>query len=141
MSSPNLGAIADAQEDFYSATGQAESVEDLRSAAEALAEAIREVGEAYTESADNMESGFGQSTYVSDEIREKADGCESWADEIESAASDLEDFDEDDARADAEVEAEDEEDADVDDLVEQKREEHLAEQLSNLESAAEAQPF
>jgi hypothetical protein len=153
MSSPHLGALADAQEDFDTAVGQASSVEDLQSAAETLAESIRQVGEGYTESADNMESGFGTSTYISDEIREKGDGCESWADEVESAASDLDEFDEDDARTKAEEEVDGNVDKDADDFdqadydqqvedeIERLREEHLAEQLSELEQAAYNQPF
>ena len=66
MSSPNLGAIADATQDFENALASAETIEDMTAAAEALAEAIRDVGSNYEESADNMESGFGHSTYMSD---------------------------------------------------------------------------
>lgn len=64
-----------------------EVIEDLKSALEQCAESIREVAQEYTESADNMESGFGHETSSSEEVREKASELESYADDIESNAN------------------------------------------------------
>jgi hypothetical protein len=149
--SAQLGMIYDAQE-----TAQAElaaldntaTPDDFQAIAEAAAQGIREAGEMYVESADSMESGFGTSTYVSDEIREKGEGCESWADEIESAGQDIEEFDEDLARGEAEEEndAEDfdeeseREDA-IESAIEDRRQTWFDEQVSAVEDAINNQPF
>lgn len=64
------------------------------------AEGVREAAGMYEESADNMESGFGHETSMSEEIREKQNDLESFAEELEGAADDIEnldDPDEDDA--------------------------------------------
>lgn len=60
------------------------------------AEAYREAQASYEESADNIEEGFGHETYQSEEIREKAQACESAADELESAADEVENMDDPD---------------------------------------------
>lgn len=78
-----------------------EDAEELRSILTDAAEGVREGAECYRESQSNMESGFGTSTSISDELGEKADTLESAADELESAESDIEDFEVDDARAEA----------------------------------------
>lgn len=150
--SAQLGTIYDAQDDASKALGflvaDETSADTLREIAEGAAQGIREAGEMYGESADNMESGFGTSTYVSEEIREKADGCESWADEIEDAANDVEDFDEDEARTEAESEIEDNEyesdedrEAEIESLVDQKRQDWLDESVTKIEDAINNQPF
>jgi hypothetical protein len=150
--SAQLGMIYDAQEGATKALnslGNDCSVDDFRAIAEEAAQGIREAGEMYVESADNMESGFGTSTYVSDEIREKGEGCEGWADDIESAVDDIEDFDEDDATREAEAEVEDNEyDEDTDDreteiesLIEDKRQTWFDEAVSTIEDAINNQPF
>lgn len=74
----------------------------LESLLDDLASGVREAGEVYRESAQNMEDGFGHSTYLSDELNEKADALESAADEVESAKDNLEEFDEDSARSEVE---------------------------------------
>jgi len=149
--SAQLGMIYDAQE-----TAQAElaaldntaTPDDFQAIAEGAAQGIREAGEMYVESADNMESGFGTSTYISDEIREKGEGCEGWADEIESAAQDIEEFDEDLARGEAEEEndAEDfdeesERDDAIEEAIEDRRQTWFDEQVSAIEDAINNQPF
>lgn len=63
----------------------AESVEDVQSALEAVAEEIRSLAEEKNEAADSLEEGFGHETYQSQEIREVAEQLESWADEVEQA--------------------------------------------------------
>lgn len=94
--SAQLGTIYDAVEAAESEMASLDSYEigDLEVIGQAAAEGIREAGEMYGEGADNIESGFGHETYVSQELREKAEGCESWADEIEQV--DYDEFDEDD---------------------------------------------
>ena len=149
--SAQLGMIYDAQEaaqaELSSIAAEDANADWFMQVAEAAAQGIREAGEMYVESADNMESGFGTSTYISDEIREKGEGCESWADEIESAAQDIEDFDEDDARQDAENEYADEEMTDdervnaVEESVESKRDDWFSEAQSAIEDAINNQPF
>jgi hypothetical protein len=82
--SSRMGEIYDAQEALAADLGSAESFDAIREALEAFAATVREVGEGYEESAQNMEDGFGHETYQSQEIRERAEGLMSWADEIES---------------------------------------------------------
>jgi hypothetical protein len=66
-------------------------VDELKTILETAAETIREVGEEYTESADNMENAFPGGSPTIDDCREKADSLESWAGELEGV--DFEDFD------------------------------------------------
>ena|SRR5262252_4666361 len=77
-----MGVIYDAQDtlDF----GGCETVEDCQAELQSFAETVREIGEEYAESADNMEDGFGHETYQSQEIRERAEALEQWADDLES---------------------------------------------------------
>lgn len=81
-----------------------EDISGLESLLEDLASGIREAAEVYEESAQNMEDGFGHETYLSEELREKAQTLNDQADEVESAKDDLEEFDEDDARSEVEDE-------------------------------------
>lgn len=66
------------------------ALETLKSTVQEAAEQIREAGEGYSESADNMEAVFTSGSTVIDDIRQKADTCSTWADNLESAASELE---------------------------------------------------
>lgn len=52
------------------------------------AQDFREVSEMYSESAQNIEDGFGHSTSMSEEMTEKAEEIESFADNLESAVFD-----------------------------------------------------
>lgn len=79
--------------------------EGLKEILTALADGVREAGEIYNESADNMEDGFGHETSISEELREKGEHLDGQADEIESAADDIEDWDEEEPRAEAEADA------------------------------------
>jgi len=99
--SPHLSALYAAQEsaeDQLAAGGEL-GLADIAQIVREYAEAVREVGEGYGESADNIEEGFGHETYQSQEIREKADECDSAADTIESAADDIESLEDPDADA------------------------------------------
>jgi len=82
--SSRMGEIYDAQATLGKDLEAAQDFDGIREALEAFSSVVREVGEGYTESADNMEEGFGHETYQSQEIRERAEGLESWADEIDS---------------------------------------------------------
>lgn len=141
--SNQLGTIYDAQDaadDALNALDQMEAVvEDFQQIAEECAAGIREAGEMYSEGSDNIESGFGHSTYVSDELREKADACESWADNLESL--DFEDFDSDEVRAELETDAKDDPDLDVDEELESRRMAWFEDQAQRLQDAINDQPF
>lgn len=76
------------------------TADDLRAILQACADGFREGAEAYRESAQNIEDGFGHATAQSEELGEKADTLESSADDLESA--DVEDFDESEQRRTAE---------------------------------------
>jgi hypothetical protein len=97
--SPHLQALYSAQEAAEDALGTDSTLtlSELAEIVRAYGESVREVGEGYAESADNIEEGFGHETYQSEEIREKAQECESAADTIDSAADDIESMDDPDA--------------------------------------------
>lgn len=61
-----------------------ETLEDLESARDEYAQAIREIAEEKEEAAQNIEDGFQHETYQSTEIREQAEQLNSWADDIEA---------------------------------------------------------
>lgn len=132
-------AAADALSDW-----DHEDAEALRSILSDYAEALREAGQGYVESADNIESGFGTSTSMSDELREKGEALDSAADELES--TDVEDFDEGAARTEAidelglddsaMVDGEDDPE-ELDEAINAKRQEWAEEQLSNVQDAIE----
>lgn len=91
--------------------------EELESAAQAAAEAIREFAEQFTEGADNIEEGFGHPTSQSDELRERGEALEAICDELESLDFEEPDFEEWDEAAvrleiaqDSNIAAEDRED-------------------------------
>lgn len=102
-----LSTLYAAQEEAGDALAQwdRQDAEGLRDILSALSDGVREAGEVYRESAQNMEDGFGHPTYQSEELTEKADNLESAADDINSAADDIEDFDEDEVRSQVEDEA------------------------------------
>ena len=87
-------AAGEALDDALRAFERDYDLDALRGAAEDAGSEVRAAGEAYRESADNIESGFGHETEQSQEFAQKADNLESKADEIESCISDLEAFDE-----------------------------------------------
>lgn len=128
LSSSKMAEIMAAQEELDDQLPAAESVDDLESLRDNLAEAIRGVAEQYEESASNMEDGFGHETEQSMELRERAESLEAWADEVESV--DFDDFDEDDIG---------EEDPDEDEI-EAARDAHWEEQRSKLDDIAQECP-
>lgn len=99
-SSAALSTLYAAQEAFEDDLAQADDVDSIQEALNALAEGVREAGGVYTESADNMEDGFGHETSMSAELREKGEALESAADEIENA--DLPEWDEDEVKSEVE---------------------------------------
>jgi hypothetical protein len=70
---------------FGEAIDSAESEDDVQTALNDAAEAVREIAQEKSESADNIEEGFQHETSISSELRETGESLESWADEIESA--------------------------------------------------------
>lgn len=85
-----MGEIYDAQEALD--LDACEDTDAMQAELASFAEAVRSVAEGYQESADNMESGFGHSTYQSEELAERASSLEDWADTLESV--DFEEFEE-----------------------------------------------
>lgn len=83
--SPAQEAVEDAKSDH--------DAEAVRSALEEAAQGVRELAEEKSESAQNMEDGFGHETEQSMELRDQGEQLEQWADEIEAA--DIPDFPED----------------------------------------------
>lgn len=75
--------IARIEHDATEAVSAADSEDDVTSALESAAEAIRELAEQKREGAENIESGFGHATYQSEELAQQADDLESWADDVE----------------------------------------------------------
>lgn len=71
--------------DFDTAIQSAENPDDVQSALEEAANAVREIAEEKRDGAQNIEDGFGHPTQQSDELVETADTLASWADEIEAA--------------------------------------------------------
>lgn len=106
-SSGALAALYGAQEaaDDALADWDREDVDTLRTILTDAAEGAREAASVYRESAENMESGFGHATAISDELNEKADALDSEADDIEYVDIDEFEFDEDTARDEAETDA------------------------------------
>jgi hypothetical protein len=96
--SDKLSRVYSAQEemeDFIADwDGDEGDVSALKDALEQAASDIREVGEEYQESADNIRDSFSESS-TADECEEKAQELEGWADEIESAMDELADFEPD----------------------------------------------
>lgn len=94
--SGKLSTLYSAQENIEDAlagldeSDLAGSVETMTDILNSSAEEVRQVGEEYRESAQNIEDGFGHRTSQCDEIEEKADNCDQIADSIEDAASQLE---------------------------------------------------
>lgn len=96
-------AAQEAAEDALRVWGR-EDVGDLQAILSDAAEGVREGAQAYEESAQNMEDGFGHATSMSEELQEKAQTLNDAADELENI--DLEDFNEDDVREEYRTEAE-----------------------------------
>jgi hypothetical protein len=82
----SLGAqIERIQYDFNEAVSSAESPDDVQSALEEAASEIESLAQEKSDSADNIEEGFGHETSMSEELRQTAEDLEGWAQEIQSA--------------------------------------------------------
>lgn len=76
--------VARVQYDAEQEIEAAESAEDVESARDSAAQAIRDdLVAASEEAADNLEAGFGHETSQSQEARDRAETLESWADDVE----------------------------------------------------------
>jgi hypothetical protein len=131
LSNSKMSGVYAAQERCDDEVYECTSVGELESLRDELAEEIRNVGEEYGESADNMEDGFGHETYQSAELREKAEALDGWADEIES--TDFDEFDEDEVDGD-------EDDETREDDIETARDEWIEEQRDKLSSIIQECP-
>jgi hypothetical protein len=102
--SPFRSTLYAAQEDYYATNW--ETAEDAADALRNYAEAVRGCAEIRTEAADNIVSGFGHETYVSENLRDEGQEVEGWADDIESKADEVagldpEDYEDEDGLRDA----------------------------------------
>lgn len=87
-------ALEDALSEWRPAVAEDDSLptaEDIKDALNSAAEEIRQVGEEYGESADNMESAFPYGSPTIDECREKQEALNAVADALEQAALSLRD--------------------------------------------------
>jgi hypothetical protein len=92
MTKGKMSGVYAAQETAQDAIAEWDGdVEDLKQILTDAAEAIREVAQEYSDSADNMEQVFTGGSPTIDECREKQESLESWADELE--AIDFEEWD------------------------------------------------
>jgi len=90
LSSALWARIAQIQTENVTQSWQWTEEGDAEAAASDIAEQIRELAAEKQEAADNMESGFGHSTSMSEEIADQAQQLESWADEVEQAGTEAE---------------------------------------------------
>lgn len=66
-------------------TDDANSPDDVEQILADAAQAVRDIADQKQESADNIEEGFGHTTYQSEELADIASSLNDWADEIEGA--------------------------------------------------------
>ncbi len=86
-----LYGIQEELEDYLKRSlGKATDVDEITGILTNAIDEARAVGSEYEESADNIVDGFGHETSMSEEIREKASACETWADSMESLNQDIE---------------------------------------------------
>lgn len=84
--SSNASRVAQIQHDARQSIEQGIAEEsDFESVRDEIVESIREFAAEKQEGADNIESGFGNSTSQSEELADLAQNLESWADEVEQA--------------------------------------------------------
>ena len=96
ISSSKMAAVWDAQNACSKSVSEADSLEDIASELECLAETAREVSEEYQEACDNQREYFPDSE-VADENEEKAQNLEEWAATLESEAGSVRDLEEDES--------------------------------------------
>lgn len=94
LSSSLSARVAQIQHDYEQAMNGAESPEDVETALNDAAEAVKEIAEEKAESASNIMDGFGHETEKSSELSEIAESLHEWASEIESAAMEVQGFEE-----------------------------------------------
>lgn len=127
--------IQAAQYDAQLSLSNAEDQNDLEQVRDDFAAAIRDLADQKTESADNIESGFGHETFQSEELREQASELEGWADEAESWQS-PDEPDEDELDLDDDATDDDREQA-----LQDKRDEWLEEARDTLQEVIDSSPF
>lgn len=85
--------IMGAQEDFDSSDFTTK--EDVAEGVRAVAETAREIGQTMTDNADSMETGFGHSTSMSDELRDRGEAWTQYAEDLDSEADSIESMESD----------------------------------------------
>ena len=85
----NLYGADETVEDFI-AEATAPDFEGLAAAMDDALSMIDEARSGYEEAADNIEDGFGHSTYISDELRDKAQEVEDFHTTVDEARSEIE---------------------------------------------------
>ena len=80
LSTSRMAEIDQAHED----ADFGDTLDTITEAMQDFASTVRDVGDGYIESADNIEDGFGHATMQSDELREKGEALTDWADELEN---------------------------------------------------------
>ena len=125
--------------------GSAESVDDIKAVLQGVADSAREVGQEYSDSADNIESSWPSGNPTSEACRETSDNLDSYADDLEQWEPST-DWDEDIGLEDARREW-DEKNPDnqgdstgIDTLVELAKEEWLDEQRESARAAMDEHP-
>lgn len=138
LSNRKTAVIEDAIGDFPQS---ADSIEDIQSAMQAIAETAREVGGEYEESADNMPESLQQG-YQAEAMREVAQELETWADEVEGWEPEEEEPDEDAAREALEAETSEDElesseptEDDIESKLGELRSEWLDSELNNAQES------
>lgn len=140
-SSGHLAQLYGAQENVEDTlAGEGWTRDDIAQALRDASETAQEVADGYTESADNIEDGFGHETQMSEEIREKVGYCEDWASTLDSAADDveqLEDPDDIEAIKDTVTDqlGEDAEEDEINDAIEEERQ-RLRDEIAELANTA-----
>lgn len=90
MTPGRRGQLMSIQDEIGKSLESCADFDDIRAAREDAASQIRELGQEFTDGAENMESGFGHETYQSQELREKGEALEAVAEELEYMEPDSE---------------------------------------------------
>lgn len=98
-----MATIRRAEEDASDSLSKwgGEDAEEVRGILESFHAGVEEAKEAFEESAQNIEDGFGHETEASTEQADKASELDSWLTDIEQAKDDIEDFEFDAAEAES----------------------------------------
>jgi hypothetical protein len=77
--------LAQVSFEFWNSVRSAENADDVQTALDDAAQAVRDIADEKRDSASNIEAGFQHPTEQSEELEQIADDLDAWADEIETA--------------------------------------------------------